>query len=74
MKYFIKRFEFQFREAIHCHMVINIEGGPTCKEMDLARKRQTIKQNTETNDNFDAQINQNTENVNVIMKWIKKMI
>ena len=36
---FIKRYEFQHRGSIHCHMVLSIEGGPSCTEMDLAKNK-----------------------------------
>ena len=35
---FIRRYEFQHRGSIHCHMVMSVEHGPSCGEMDLARK------------------------------------
>ena len=33
---FIKRFEFQHRGSIHCHMVMSSKYGPSCAEMELA--------------------------------------
>ena len=46
---FIKRYEFQHRGSIHCHMVLSIEGGPSCTEMDLAKKKINIPKETEIN-------------------------
>merc|ERR1712029_135873 len=35
---YIRRYEFQMRHAIHCHMVITMKNGPSCKEMELAKQ------------------------------------
>ena len=34
---YIRRYEFQMRHAIHCHMIITMKNGPSCKEMETAR-------------------------------------
>jgi hypothetical protein len=36
---YIMRYEFQMRHAIHCHMIMTMKNGPSCKEMELAKEK-----------------------------------
>ncbi|MCP3932070.1 MAG: hypothetical protein GY705_23605, partial [Bacteroidetes bacterium] len=36
---YIRRYEFQMRHAIHCHMIMTMKNGPTCNEMVLAKQK-----------------------------------
>ena len=35
---FIRRYEFQHRGSIHCHMVMSVKNGPSCGDMELAKE------------------------------------
>ena len=35
---YIRRYEFQHRGSIHCHMLMSVEHGPSCSDMKLAKK------------------------------------
>ena len=35
---YIRRYEFQHRGSIHCHMVMSVKNGPSCGDMELANE------------------------------------
>ena len=35
---YIRRYEFQHRGSIHCHMIMSVKNGPSCIDMDLAKE------------------------------------
>ena len=37
-KNYIRRYEFQHRGSIHCHMVMSVKNGPSCGDMELAKE------------------------------------
>ena len=37
-KNYIRRYEYQHRGSIHCHMVMSVKNGPSCGDMELAKE------------------------------------
>ena len=68
-EHYIKRYEFQHRGTIHCHMVMSVVNGPTCHDMKTASKSVPKMQNI----NGDEELKAAQELTDQIMSARKKL-